>query len=70
MLGVGVAALLLLIGLAGCPAGGPDPTPDATLVGRWKLDSGGVLATYWFYDDLAMHRESTVPMLGTTYDAG
>jgi hypothetical protein len=46
MLGVGVAALLLLIGLAGCPAGGPDLTPDATLVGRWKLDSGGVVATY------------------------
>ena len=60
---VGVAALLLVIGIAGCEL------PQPSLVGRWVLDSGGVVASYWFYDDLTMHRESTV--LGfTTSHAG
>lgn len=65
------AALLIILGLAGCPVVEPDPEPeDEILSGRWVLDGGGVVVTYWFYDDLTMHRESTVPILGTTYDAG
>jgi hypothetical protein len=31
------------------------------------LNSGGVVATYWFYDDLTMHRESTVLGFTTTH---
>ncbi len=62
-------ALLIVVGLGGCPWGGPGPAPEASLVGRWVLNGGSIVATYWFYEDLTLHRESTVFGF-TTYGAG
>jgi hypothetical protein len=64
-----IITLLIVAALGGCPVGEPGPSPEVSLLGRWVLNSGTIVATYWFYDDLTMHRESTV--LGfTTYGAG